>query len=91
MPIAFHPNYQITKSILEKLYKIDQIKEQVKNIPLTPRVLDGLKETSRIVTTHYSTVIEGNFLTEREARAVLKGQAIQGRKRDELDIRTKNL
>ena len=38
MPITFHPNYQITKSILEKLYKIDQIKEQVKGMPLTPKV-----------------------------------------------------
>lgn len=53
---------------------------------LTPKVLAGLKETSRIVTTHYSTVIEGNRLTEREVRKVLKGQAIQGRERDETAI-----
>ena len=87
MPITFHPNYQITKSILEKLYKIDQIKEQVKELPLTPRVLAGLKEMSRIVTTHYSTVIEGNRLTEREVREVLKGQTIQGRERDEREVK----
>ena len=87
MPITFHPNYQITQAILEKLYKIDQIKEQVKDMPLTPRVLAGLKETSRIVTTHYSTVIEGNRLTEREVREVLKGQAIQGRERDEKEVK----
>lgn len=87
MPITFHPNYQITQSILEKLYKIDQIKEQVKDMPLTPRVLAGLKETSRIVTTHYSTVIEGNRLTEREVREVLKGQTIQGRERDEKEVK----
>ena len=79
MPITFHPNYQITQSILEKLYKIDQIKEQVKDMPLTPRVLAGLKETSRIVTTHYPAVIEGDRLTERGVREGLKGQAIQGR------------
>lgn len=87
MPITFHPNYQITQSILEKLYQIDQIKEQVKGMPLTPKVLAGLKETSRIVTTHYSTVIEGNRLTEREVREVLKGQAIQGRERDEKEVK----
>lgn len=87
MPITFHPNYQITKSILEKLYQIDPIKEQVKGMPLTPRVLAGLKETSRIVTTHYSTVIEGNRLTEREVREVLKGQAIQGRERDKKEVK----
>ena len=87
MPITFHPNYQITHSILEKLYKLDQIKEQIKDMPLTPRVLAGLKETSRIVTTHYSTVIEGNRLTEREVREVLKGQAIQGRERDEKEVK----
>ena len=87
MPITFHPNYQITQSLLEKLYQIDQIKEQVKGMPLTPKVLAGLKETSRIVTTHYSTVIEGNRLTEREVREVLKGQAIQGRERDEKEVK----
>lgn len=87
MPITFHPNYQITQSLLEKLYQIDQIKEQVKGMPLTPRVLAGLKETSRIVTTHYSTVIEGNRLTEREVREVLKGQAIQGRERDKKEVK----
>ena len=87
MPITFHPNYQITQSILEKLYKIDQIKEQVKDMPLTPHVLAGLKETSRIITTHYSTVIEGNRLTEREVREVLKGQAIQGWERDEKEVK----
>lgn len=87
MPITFHPNYQITQSLLEKLYQIDQIKEQIKGMPLTPRVLAGLKETSRIVTTHYSTVIEGNRLTEREVREVLKGQAIQGRERDEKEVK----
>lgn len=87
MPITFHPNYQITKYILEKLYKIEQIKEQVKDMPLTPKVLAGLKETSRIVTTHYSTVIEGNRLTEREVRQVLKGGAIQGRERDEKEVK----
>ena len=69
------------------LYKIDQIKAQVKELPLTPRVLAGLKETSRIATTHYSTVIEGNRLTEREVREVLKGQAIQGRERDEKEVK----
>ena len=87
MPITFQPNYQITQAILEKLYKIEQIKEQVKDMPLTPKVLAGLKETSRIITTHYSTVIEGNRLTEREVRQVLKGGAIQGRERDEKEVK----
>ena len=87
MPINFNPKYQITRSILEKLYKIDQIKEHVKDMPLTPKVLAGLKETSRIVTTHYSTVIEGNRLTEKEVRQVLKGQAIAGRERDEKEVK----
>lgn len=56
-------------------------------MPLTPKVLAGLKERFCIVTTHYSTVIEGNRLTEKEVRQVLKGQAIAGRERDEKEVK----
>jgi hypothetical protein len=38
-------------------------KEGVRHLPITPSVLATLRETARLYSTHYSTMIEGNRLT----------------------------
>jgi hypothetical protein len=49
----------------QDLMAIEAVKEKVVYLPLTPAVLSSLRETARLYTTHYSTMIEGNRL-ERE-------------------------
>lgn len=88
MPIKFEPNYTITPEIAKNLMRIESIKEQVAMLPLTPTVLAGLYKTAKILTTHYSTMIEGNRLEPDEVREVIEHEGhFPGRKRDENEVR----
>jgi len=87
MPLKFNPVYKITNSILKKLIEIEKIKEDVKSFPLNPKVLAGLRKTSKINTIHYSTRIEGNSLTIKEVKQVLNGKSFPARKRDEQEVK----
>ena len=87
MPLKFNPVYKITNSILKKLIEIEKIKENVKSFPLNPKVLAGLRKTSKINTIHYSTRIEGNSLTIKEVKQVLNGKSFPARKRDEQEVK----
>jgi len=88
MPINFKPVYEITASIAKHLMKIEAAKEKIEMLPLSPTVLASLRETARLYTTHYSTMIEGNLLTVEEIKEVisLKGH-FPGRERDENEVK----
>lgn len=72
MPIIFEPNYTITSKIANCLMRIEAVKEKVLHLPLTPTVLSSLRETARLYTTHYSTMIEGNKLNPMQIEVALK-------------------
>lgn len=76
MPIKFNPAYTITPSIMRNLMRIESIKEQVISLPLHPTVLRSLRETARLYTTHYSTMIEGNQLAPNEIEEILKHMSV---------------
>jgi Fic family protein len=68
--------------------KIEALKESIKNLPITPGVMKTLRETARLQSTHYSTQIEGNRLTQQEVEHVIKHkESFAGRKRDEFEIK----
>ena len=84
----FNPQYTITASIANNILKIEQIKEQIKNLPVTPHLMASLRESAQLTTTHYSTQIEGNRLTQEEVYEVIKNKKIiPQRKRDEKEIK----
>ncbi len=88
MPLNFSPNYQITPQIANALIKIEQIKERIKNLPITPSVLAGLRESAKLYSTHYSTMIEGNRLSQKDVQQVIKeNKQIAGRERDESEVK----
>ena len=88
MSIKFEPRYSITPTIAENLMKIAAIKERVFLLPLTPRVLASLRETARLYTTHYSTMIEGNKLELDQIQSVLQHKGhFPGRERDEQEVK----
>lgn len=88
MPTQFKPRYSITNHILNFLLHIEQLKEQVSHLPLTPSVLASLRETARLSTTHYSTMIEGNRLDPSQIEVVIKkNHHFPGRERDEYEIK----
>lgn len=88
MPIKFKPNYTITPNIMNCLMRIEAAKVKILELPLTPMVLSSLRETARLYTTHYSTMIEGNRLEPNQIETVLKHEGhFPGRERDEREVK----
>jgi Fic family protein len=88
MPLNFSPNFRITTKVANALIKIEQIKERIKGLPITPSVLASLRESAKLYSTHYSTLIEGNKLTQKDVHEVIKEQKYSaGRERDENEVK----
>lgn len=86
--MPYKPTFTITPKITNALMKIEALKESIKNLPITPGVMKTLRETARLQSTHYSTQIEGNRLTQKEVEQVIKNkESFAGKKRDELEIK----
>ncbi len=84
----FKPIYTITPKIAQLLMRIEAAKEKVYALPLTPTVLASLRQSAKLYTAHYSTMIEGNRLNSDEVQEVitLKGH-FPGKERDEHEIK----
>ena len=88
MQIKFLPNYIFSPKIIECLLRIEKAKEKAAHLPVTPTVLSSLRETARLFTTHYSTMIEGNRLNTDQIEVVLKHEGhFPGRERDEGEVK----
>jgi Fic family protein len=88
MQIKFSLNYTITPKVANSLMRIEAAKEKILHLPLTPTVLSSLRETARLYTTHYSTMIEGNRLVPDQVEVVLKHDGhFPGRERDEHEVK----
>ncbi|MFA5999251.1 MAG: Fic family protein [Candidatus Babeliales bacterium] len=88
MPIKFLPRYEITSKIANYLMRIEAVKEKTMNLPITPQVLASLRETARLYTTHYSTMIEGNRLEPLQIQSILQHAGhFPGRERDEREVK----
>lgn len=67
--------------------RIEAAKQAVQDLPITPSVLATLRETARLFSTHYSTMIEGNRLTQEQVSKVIEDkQHFPGRERDEKEV-----
>ena len=66
----FLPKFNITPRIASALLRIESAREAVRHLPITASVLASLRETARLYSTHYSTMIEGNRLTQEQYDAV---------------------
>jgi Fic family protein len=85
--MPFEPKFIITSKIAGALMRIEAAKEAIRHLPITTSVLAGLRETARLYSTHYSTMIEGNRLTQEQVvRVVEKRQHFAGRERDEREV-----
>ena len=87
--MKFNPNYTITPSITKALLEIERHKEAIDMLPVNASLIASLRETARLMSTHYSTQIEGNALTKEEVKQVAEGNkgGFPGRERDELEVR----
>lgn len=83
------PNYRITPRLTNYLLEIERHKEAFHVLPVTATLITSLRETARLLSTHYSTQIEGNMLTPKEVKQVVAGKkgGFPGRERDEREVR----
>jgi Fic family protein len=79
----FKSNFQITPKITSALMQIEACRQAIDELPIDATVLRHLRETAALMTTHFSTQIEGNRLTLPEVRAAIQGERMPGRERDE--------
>src|SRR5258707_114876 len=87
-PTSFNPNFTITPTVATGLMRIEAVKQAIQMLPITPRVLANLKETARLFSTHYSTLIEGNRLTQEQVAQVIGGaRHFPGRERDQDEVK----
>jgi len=88
MKKKFKPHYTITDTIASALMRIEACQQAVVLLPITPIVLAKLRESSRLQSVHYSTMIEGNRLTKEQIIKVIKQhKTIPGRERDEKEVK----
>lgn len=88
MPTNFNPVYTINPAIANYLMRIEAAKQKVAFLPVNPTVLASLRETAKLYTAHYSTMIEGNQLKAEEVREVIKLDGhFPGRERDENEVK----
>lgn len=84
----FTPTFTITPAMAKDLMRIEAVRQAIRTLPITPRVLKSLRETARLFSTHYSTMIEGNRLTQEQVAQVIRGdQRFPGRERDQDEVR----
>jgi Fic family protein len=83
----FHPRYSITAAITKALMAIEADRQAVAELPIDVAMLASLRETARLVATHYSTQIEGNRLTQTQVNEAVGGARFPGRDRDEAEVR----
>jgi Fic family protein len=84
---GFSPKYSITPAIAGWLMRIEAVRQSIDALPITPQVLASLRETARLFSTHYSTAIEGNLLTQAQVvQVVANGQHFPGRERDQAEV-----
>ena len=68
--------------------RIEAAREKALHLPVTPTVLASLRETAKLYTTHYSTMIEGNRLWPHQIEEVIHQDShFPGRERDEGEVK----
>lgn len=84
----FEPRFTLTPAIAKALMEIEACRQVIVGLPLTVPMLDSLRRTARLLSTHFSTQIEGNRLSRAQVEAVLEGGGrFPGRERDEAEVR----
>ncbi|TWB21270.1 Fic family protein [Nitrospirillum amazonense] len=83
----YQPHFTITPGITKALMSIEAARQTILALPIDIDMLASLRETARLVATHYSTQIEGNRLTQAEVHQILAGTHIPGRERDQTEVR----
>jgi len=76
---VFHRN-----CIVNALLTIERNRQEIKHLSITPTVLAELRKTAKLQSTHFSTMIEGNRLTQQEVQQVIEGVKLSPEKQHDV-------
>jgi Fic family protein len=65
------PKYTITTQILKDIGAIEAAREVIENAPLVPAYEAKFRDEAKFKAAHYGTALEGNDLTEGEAKMIM--------------------
>ena len=87
--MTWKPIYRFNPAITRALMDIEAAKAVIDQTPLPTAIQAELRHQARVRSTHYSTRIEGNRLTLKEAAQVIEGKKVHfhGRERDVNEVR----
>lgn len=71
--MAFHPLFTLTPETAKALMAMEASRAAIDRLPIHPRLIASLRESARLLSTHYSTQIEGNRLSLPEVEQVIAG------------------
>lgn len=84
----FKPTFNLTPAIAKALMEIEACRQAITRLPLTVTMLESLRRTAKLLSTHFSTQIEGNRLSPSQVEEVIEGGGrFPGRERDEAEVR----
>ena len=85
----WEPRYIINSVTAKALMEIEAAKAVIEHTPLPAAIEAKLRHSARVRSTHYSTRIEGNKLTLKEAQNVIEKRkgTFHGRERDVNEVR----
>jgi len=83
----FKPHYKMTNDLVGSLLTLETLRKEIELLPISVSVLNSLRETSRLESIHYSTMIEGNRLTLEQVKEVLLEDKTFEKARDEKEVK----
>ena len=84
----FKLTFTLTPAITKALMEIEACYQAITRLPLSVPMLESLRKTARLLSTHFSTQIEGNKLSASQVEEVIAGGGrFPGRERDEAEVR----
>ena len=83
----FKPRVALSPAMTRALMAIEADRQAMLGLPLDVAILASLRSTAKLLSTHYSTQIEGNRLTQAQVAEALEGSRFPGRERDEHEVR----
>jgi Fic family protein len=85
--MSFNPKFTVSTNMAKCLMDIESLRQQIESAPFSVQLLQSLRESAKLATTHYSTQIEGNKLTLGEVQQVVKDNlSIPGKARDQSEV-----
>ena len=88
MKPAWKPNYTMTNKIINKLMRLESLRSITSGIPIASKISAKLKHEARLKSVHFSTRIEGNRLSLKQAKGVIDEDKrnLYGRERDVKEV-----